>query len=51
MDSGVYFIGWVMGKWKLWLEISFNKIIEGFVGGIVCVIIVVIVFKLLVNID
>ncbi len=50
-DSGAYFIGRAMGKRKLWPEISPNKTIEGFVGGVVCAIIVAIVFKLLANID
>ncbi|MEH7471344.1 CDP-archaeol synthase, partial [Priestia megaterium] len=48
---GAYFIGRAMGKRKLWPEISPNKTIEGFVGGVVCAIVVAVVFKLLANID
>ncbi|OIK15313.1 phosphatidate cytidylyltransferase [Bacillus sp. MUM 13] len=43
-DSGAYFFGKAMGKRKLWPEISPNKTIEGFVGGIVCALIVAILF-------
>ena len=38
-DSGAYFTGRKIGKRKLWPEISPNKTIEGFVGGIVWAII------------
>ena len=34
-DSGAYFTGRKLGKRKLWPEISPNKTVEGFVGGIV----------------
>lgn len=44
-DSGAYFIGRAMGKRKLWPEISPNKTIEGFVGGVVCALVVAIIFK------
>ncbi|WP_170007380.1 phosphatidate cytidylyltransferase [Bacillus fonticola] len=33
-DSGAYFIGRAIGKRKLWPEISPNKTLEGFIGGI-----------------
>lgn len=38
-DSGAYFTGRKIGKRKLWPEISPNKTVEGFVGGIVWAII------------
>lgn len=34
-DSGAYFTGRKLGKNKLWPEISPNKTVEGFVGGII----------------
>ncbi|WP_019152754.1 phosphatidate cytidylyltransferase [Robertmurraya massiliosenegalensis] len=43
-DSGAYFIGRKMGKRKLWPEISPNKTVEGFVGGIVCAVVVAFLF-------
>lgn len=49
-DSGAYFIGKAMGKKKLWPEISPNKTVEGFVGGIVCAVIVGILFVVLTDV-
>lgn len=50
-DSGAYFIGKAMGKRKLWPDISPNKTIEGFFGGILCAIIVAVLFTLITDID
>ncbi|NYV67026.1 phosphatidate cytidylyltransferase [Bacillus sp. Gen3] len=50
-DSGAYFIGRSMGKRKLWPEISPNKTIEGAVGGVVCAVVVGILFHFFSNID
>ncbi|ANU10550.1 phosphatidate cytidylyltransferase [Planococcus antarcticus DSM 14505] len=44
-DSGAYFTGRKIGKRKLWPEISPNKTIEGFVGGIVWAIGIALVFN------
>jgi phosphatidate cytidylyltransferase len=44
-DSGAYFIGRALGKNKLWPEISPNKTIEGSIGGIVCAIVVALIFQ------
>ena len=38
-DSGAYFTGRSLGKRKLWPEISPNKTVEGFVGGIVLAVV------------
>lgn len=38
-DSGAYFTGRKIGKTKLWPEISPNKTVEGFVGGIIIAVI------------
>ncbi len=43
-DAGAYFVGRMLGKHKLWPEISPNKTIEGAVGGIVITMIVAICF-------
>ncbi|MEI5906206.1 phosphatidate cytidylyltransferase [Bacillus spongiae] len=45
-DSGAYIIGRSMGKRKLWPEISPKKTIEGFVGGVVCALLVGLLFWL-----
>jgi phosphatidate cytidylyltransferase len=50
-DSGAYFIGKSFGRRKLWPEISPNKTVEGSVGGVVCALIVGIMFSLFSNID
>lgn len=38
-DSGAYFTGRKLGKNKLWPEISPNKTVEGFIGGILIAVI------------
>ncbi|TDM04093.1 phosphatidate cytidylyltransferase [Macrococcus carouselicus] len=45
-DTGAYIFGRLFGKRKLWPEISPNKTIEGFIGGIACSTIVAVVFAL-----
>ena len=44
-DSGAYFIGRKLGKRKLWPEISPNKTIEGFIGGIISAILFACIFQ------
>ncbi|MDQ0161767.1 phosphatidate cytidylyltransferase [Aeribacillus alveayuensis] len=44
-DSGAYFIGKKFGKNKLWPEISPNKTIEGFFGGIASAVLVAFIFQ------
>lgn len=44
-DSGAYFIGRKLGKNKLWPDISPNKTIEGFVGGIASAVVFAIIFQ------
>lgn len=50
-DSGAYFVGRALGKRKLWPEISPNKTVAGFVGGIISACIVALLFFLFSNID
>jgi len=45
-DTGAYIFGRLFGKNKLWPEISPNKTIEGFVGGILCSTIIAVIFSL-----
>ncbi len=45
-DSGAYFVGSFCGKNKLCPEVSPKKTIEGFVGGIVCNVVVFILFNI-----
>ncbi|MEH7353118.1 phosphatidate cytidylyltransferase [Neobacillus drentensis] len=49
-DSGAYFIGKALGKRKLWPEISPNKTVEGFLGGVVCAVIIALLFVLFTDI-
>lgn len=44
-DSGAYFIGKALGKRKLWPEISPNKTVEGFFGGIAAAIAAAVIFQ------
>ncbi|QIW79866.1 phosphatidate cytidylyltransferase [Bacillus tequilensis] len=44
-DSGAYFVGKSLGKRKLWPEISPNKTVEGFAGGIVIALILATIFQ------
>lgn len=46
-DSGAYFIGRKIGKRKLWPEISPNKTIEGFYGGIASAVVAACIFQLI----
>ncbi|MFS0574194.1 phosphatidate cytidylyltransferase [Sporosarcina sp. 179-K 3D1 HS] len=46
-DSGAYFIGRKIGKRKLWPEISPNKTIEGFYGGIASAIVATCIFQMI----
>lgn len=43
-DSGAYFTGRKFGRHKLWPEISPNKTVEGFVGGILYAIAIALIF-------
>lgn len=44
-DTGAYFVGRKIGKHKLWPDISPNKTIEGFVGGIVSAVVFACLFQ------
>lgn len=46
-DSGAYFTGRKLGKRKLWPEISPNKTVEGFFGGIVFAIVAAVIMELI----
>lgn len=45
-DTGAYIFGRLFGRRKLWPEISPNKTIEGFIGGIASSTIVAVIFAL-----
>lgn len=42
----LYFVGKSLGKRKLWPEISPNKTVEGFAGGIVIALVLATIFQL-----
>jgi phosphatidate cytidylyltransferase len=44
-DTGAYFVGRAFGKRKLWPEISPKKTVEGAIGGIVCALVVVLIYQ------
>lgn len=44
-DSGAYFTGRSFGKRKLWPDISPNKTVEGFVGGIVIAVVAAVIMQ------
>ncbi|KGM44787.1 phosphatidate cytidylyltransferase, partial [Neobacillus niacini] len=46
-----YFVGKATGRTKLWPEISPNKTVEGSLGGVVCALIVAVLFSLLTDIN
>lgn len=46
-DSGAYFVGRKIGKRKLWPEISPNKTIEGFYGGIASAVVITLLYNML----
>ncbi|PCF49651.1 phosphatidate cytidylyltransferase [Staphylococcus delphini] len=50
-DTGAYIFGRLLGKRKLWPTISPNKTIEGFIGGLICSLIVPIAFMFFVDFD
>lgn len=50
-DSGAYFVGRSLGKRKLWPEISPNKTVEGFLGGVGSALVVAILFYFFSNLD
>ncbi|MGE7779100.1 phosphatidate cytidylyltransferase [Peribacillus sp. NPDC097264] len=50
-DSGAYFIGKAIGKRKLWPEISPNKTVEGFFGGVVSALVVGVLFYVFSSLD
>lgn len=50
-DSGAYFTGRKFGKNKLWPEISPNKTIEGFFGGIITAVIFACIMQLIYPFD
>lgn len=50
-DSGAYFTGRKFGKRKLWPEISPNKTVEGFFGGILWAIIAALIFDYFIDLD
>lgn len=50
-DSGAYFVGRAIGKRKLWPEISPNKTVAGFYGGIASAVLVAVIFLFIIDFD
>ncbi|OLN22877.1 phosphatidate cytidylyltransferase [Domibacillus antri] len=50
-DSGAYFVGRSIGKRKLWPEISPNKTVAGFYGGIASAVVVAIIFLFMIDFE
>lgn len=50
-DTGAYFTGRKFGKNKLWPEISPNKTIEGFFGGIITAVVVACIMQIIYPFD
>ncbi|OMP68635.1 phosphatidate cytidylyltransferase [Domibacillus epiphyticus] len=50
-DSGAYFVGRSIGKRKLWPEISPNKTVAGFFGGIGSAVIVAVIFLFILDFE
>ncbi|MHD0397882.1 phosphatidate cytidylyltransferase [Staphylococcus simulans] len=48
-DTGAYLVGRSIGKHKLWPVISPNKTIEGFIGGVLCSLLVPIVMQMFIE--
>lgn len=48
-DTGAYLVGRSIGKHKLWPVISPNKTIEGFIGGVLCSLLVPIIMQMFVE--
>lgn len=46
-DSGAYFIGKSLGRRKLWPEISPNKTVGGFVGGVVVSLVFAVLYQMI----
>ena len=46
-DTGAYLFGRALGKRKLWPQISPNKTLEGFLGGIFCSVLLALLFYLM----
>lgn len=46
-DSGAYFVGRAIGKRKLWPDISPNKTVAGFYGGIACAVATAAIFLMI----
>ncbi|AFJ42769.1 phosphatidate cytidylyltransferase [Francisella orientalis] len=51
VDSGAYFTGNAIGKRKMLPRLSPNKTIEGLLGGMVCAVVIAVIFLLFMNLD